>query len=142
MDTAKSAPINRVLYGALLVLATAQMVHIGYWVCLEVFGRLGLWPDALVWFDLDAFLLTESVLNQVSLAAFVTLFTTTYILTLQQRKPAVWFLVAAIIVGRIDWIVLAMNVHFTDFFGGLVEFAGQLAMLMLCSILRSRGVLR
>jgi FlaA1/EpsC-like NDP-sugar epimerase len=142
VKAASSPQIDTILYGVLIALASAQMSFTLYWVAMEVFGRLGLWPDALVWFDLEAFLDTESAMNLASFITFVILFTTAYILILRRQSLAFWILLLALLVGRFDWIVLALNLHFTNFFGGVVEFAAQATMLILCGALSTRGALR
>ena len=133
---------DKIAYALLLVLATVQLGFNLYWAGVEGLGRLGLWPRAWVWFDLDAFLAGELGLSQLIFATFVGLFFAAYVLILMRRRGAFWLLLAAVIAGRIDWILLAFN----DFLNGswmvLAEIATQLVALLLCWGLRARGFFR
>ncbi|WP_339749537.1 hypothetical protein [uncultured Maricaulis sp.] len=130
------------LFRILVMLATLQMFYTIYWLGLEVLGRLGLWPDMLVNFDLAAFLRSESEFNLIAILVFTFLYSVGYFLILWRKAAAVWFLALAFIVGRLDWIGLTFNLVFDNFVGGAYELVLQAIIVLLGWDLRGRGVLR
>lgn len=142
MVSVTSRRSDRIAYAILLVLATVQLAFNLYWAGVEGLGRLGLWPRAWVWFDLNAFLANEPLVSQLIFAGFFLLFLAAYVLMLKRRRSVVWAMFAAIIVGRLDWILLALNNYLTGSWMTLAEFSTQLIVLLLCWGLSVRGFFR
>lgn len=132
---------DTLLIGAGVSIGAAQMTYAWLWVFMDVFGRLGLWPQAWTWFDLGDFLATVSLANEMSFAAFVVLYSTAYVLFLYRRSLALPVLIAAVLVGQIDWILLAMNPVHMESVAGLIEFAGQASLILIISALIARRAL-
>ena len=139
MNTVSSPPSDRVAYGILVGLSTVQLAFNLYWAGVEGLGRVGLWPHSWVWFDLDAFLANEVGVSQLIFATFVVLFLIAYILVWMRRRSAVWVMLMAIVVGRLDWILLALNNYLTGSWMMLAETSSQLIILLLCWALKERG---
>ncbi len=142
MWTNRDAWLNGVVYAGLLGMATWQLAFNLYWTGVELLGRVGLWPQAWVWFDLNAFLAAGSWVNLLIFLTFVVLFGLAYVLLWARSRHALPVMLAAIVVGRADWIMLALNMYLPGSWMAVAEFGTQLTMLALCWLLRSRGVLR
>lgn len=135
-------PSDRVLIGAGLLIGAAQLTYSWLWVAMDIFGRLGLWPDAWTWFDLNDFLGTVTFVNEAGFFSFVLLYSAFYVLFILRRSLALPVLIAAIVAGQVDWILLAMNPAHTESFAGSIEFLGNAVMIIVVAALMTRRVFR
>ena len=133
--------IDTLLICAGVLIGATEMIYTWLWVAMDIFGRLGLWPEAWTWFDLAAFLDTVSLANEISFAGFTFLYSTAYILFLLRRSLSLPVLLGAVLMGQIDWVLLAMNTAHAESVAGSIELLGQAALIMIISSLIARRAL-
>jgi hypothetical protein len=130
------------IYIIALLLVGRQAFSYAFWAVIDIGVRLGVWPPG--WLNIDAYAVIASMspLHETAFVLACLTFGTSFVLLVLRSRFALHFLVASLVPGIGDWVMMTNIPQFMDDLRGYLHLIGHLLAICALYWLRLRGTLR
>ena len=130
------------IYILTLLLVGRQALAYLWWGMVEIGVRLGVWPPDLLALDVYGYYDQVTVLHETVFIIAAAGFVTALIATLRRSRWAPHILIACLVPGISDWVLLTTIPQMVNDLSGYLHLIGHLVAICGLLVLRRRNFLR